>query len=68
MIDKNTPACDMTIGGNIYKAGNAREFKTGDWRRKLLPEAHQGVLEQRVPPLFFHTTSVYEVIQFFPLQ
>ncbi len=22
----------MTIGGNIYKAGNAREFKTGDWR------------------------------------
>ena len=26
MIDKNTPACDMTIGGNIYKAGNAREF------------------------------------------
>ena len=32
MIDKNTPACDMTIGGNIYKAGNAREFKTGDWR------------------------------------
>ena len=32
MIDRNTPACDMTIGGNIYKAGNAREFKTGDWR------------------------------------
>lgn len=31
-IDKNTPACDMTIGGNIYEAGNAREFKTGDWR------------------------------------
>ena len=31
-IDKNTPACDMTIGGNIYDAGNAIEFKTGDWR------------------------------------
>ena len=31
-IDKNTPACDMTIGGNIYDAGNAREYKTGDWR------------------------------------
>ncbi len=31
-IDKNTPACDMTIGGNIYDAGNARDFKTGDWR------------------------------------
>ncbi len=31
-IDKNTPACKMTIGGNIYEAGNARDFKTGDWR------------------------------------
>ena len=31
-IDKNTPACKMTIGGTIYEAGNAREFKTGDWR------------------------------------
>ena len=31
-IDKNTPASEMTIGGNIYDAGNAREFKTGDWR------------------------------------
>ena len=31
-INKETPACKMTIGGNIYEAGNAREFKTGDWR------------------------------------
>ena len=31
-IDKNTPACKMTMGGDIYEAGNAREFKTGDWR------------------------------------
>ena len=31
-INKDTPACDMTIGGNIYEAGNAKEFKTGDWR------------------------------------
>ena len=23
---------ELTIGGNIYNAGNAREFKTGDWR------------------------------------
>ena len=23
---------DLTIGGNIYTAGNAKEFKTGDWR------------------------------------
>ena len=22
----------MSIGGNIYKAGHAKEFKTGDWR------------------------------------
>ena len=31
-IDKNTPASKMTIGGTICEAGNAREFKTGDWR------------------------------------
>ena len=31
-INKNTPIDDLTIGGNIYEAGNAREFKTGDWR------------------------------------
>ena len=31
-INKETPACKMTIGGEIYQAGNAREFKTGDWR------------------------------------
>ena len=31
-IDKNTPMEKITIGGNIYTAGNAREFKTGDWR------------------------------------
>ena len=31
-IDANTPMEDLTIGGNIYEAGNARNFKTGDWR------------------------------------
>lgn len=31
-ITVNTPANDLTIGGNIYDAGNAKEFKTGDWR------------------------------------
>ena len=31
-INKETPMKDLTIGGNIYCAGNAREFKTGDWR------------------------------------
>ena len=32
MIDAKTPMEKMTLGGNIYKAGNARDFKTGDWR------------------------------------
>ena len=32
MIDKNTPAKDLTPGGDIYEAGNSIEFKTGDWR------------------------------------
>ena len=31
-IDSNTPMEDMTVGGNVYEAGNARDFKTGDWR------------------------------------
>ena len=31
-IDNKTSWQDITIGGNIYTAGNAREFKTGDWR------------------------------------
>ena len=31
-ISSETPAEDLTIGGNIYEAGNARDFKTGDWR------------------------------------
>ena len=31
-INIHTKADDLTIGGNIYEAGNARNFKTGDWR------------------------------------
>lgn len=31
-IDTNTPIDKLTIAGNIYDAGNAEEFKTGDWR------------------------------------
>ena len=31
-ITNKTPMEDLTIGGNIYEAGNARQFKTGDWR------------------------------------
>ena len=26
-IDKTTPMEELTIGGNTYEAGNAREFK-----------------------------------------
>ena len=32
ILNTKTPYQDLTIGGNIYTAGNAREFKTGDWR------------------------------------
>ena len=31
-LNPKTPWQDLTIGGNIYTAGNAKEFKTGDWR------------------------------------
>ena len=31
-INAKTPMDELTIGGTIYEAGNAREFKTGDWR------------------------------------
>ena len=31
-INNQTPMEKLTIGGNIYTAGNAKEFKTGDWR------------------------------------
>lgn len=31
-LNSKTPWQDLTIGGNIYNAGNAKEFKTGDWR------------------------------------
>ena len=31
-LNPKTPYQDLTIGGNIYTAGNAKEFKTGDWR------------------------------------
>ena len=31
-INAKTPMEKLTIGGNIYEAGCARNFKTGDWR------------------------------------
>lgn len=31
-LNTKTPMDELTIGGNIYTAGNAKEFKTGDWR------------------------------------
>ena len=31
-LNNKTSWQDLTIGGNIYDAGNAKEFKTGDWR------------------------------------
>ena len=41
-INNNTPINELTAGGTIYTAGNAKNFKTGDWRSttpKFLPEA-----------------------------
>lgn len=31
-INTNTPIDKLTIAGNISDAGNAKKFKTGDWR------------------------------------
>ena len=31
-INKNSTAKELTSGGTIYNAGNAKCFKTGDWR------------------------------------
>ena len=39
-INPNTPMEKMTIGGDIYNAGNAKDFKTGDWR-SIRPEFHK---------------------------
>ena len=44
-IDKTTPMEDLTIGGNIYTAANAREFKTGDWR-SMKPVFHPELCKQ----------------------
>ena len=44
-IDKDTPWEDMTPGGVIYDAGNAKEFKTGDWR-SMKPIYHSELCKQ----------------------
>ena len=44
-INPKTPMKDLTIGGNIYCAGNAREFKTGDWR-SITPIFHSEKCKQ----------------------
>ena len=31
-INPSTPMEKLTPGGDIYTSGNAKEFKTGDWR------------------------------------
>lgn len=31
-IDSNITWQEATVGGNIYDAGNAKEFETGSWR------------------------------------
>ncbi len=44
-INKDTPIDELTIGGNIYTAGNAKEFKTGDWR-SIAPVFHSDKCRQ----------------------
>ena len=31
-LNPSTPWQKLTPGGDIYEAGNSKEFKTGDWR------------------------------------
>ena len=33
-INEESTCEELTPGGTIYTAGNAKEFKTGDWRSK----------------------------------
>ena len=44
-LNNKTPWKDLTIGGNIYTAGNAKEFKTGDWR-SVTPVFHPELCKQ----------------------
>ena len=44
-LNSKTPMGNMTIGGNIYTAGNAKEFKTGDWR-SITPVFHSDLCKQ----------------------
>lgn len=44
-INVNTPMDELTIGGNIYEAGNAKNFKTGDWR-SVCPVFHEEKCKQ----------------------
>ena len=44
-INKDTPWQDLTPGGTIYNAGNAKEFKTGDWR-SMKPVFHEELCKQ----------------------
>ena len=45
MIDKDSTWEEMTPGGDIYEAGNARNFKTGDWR-SVRPVFHKELCKQ----------------------
>ena len=44
-INSKTPMEKLTIGGNIYETGNAKEFKTGDWR-SIRPVFHADKCKQ----------------------
>ena len=44
-LNNKTNWQDLTIAGNIYTAGNAKEFKTGDWRSNT-PVFHPELCKQ----------------------
>ena len=44
-ITNKTPMEELTIGGNIYTAVNAKNFKTGDWR-SMKPVFHEDKCKQ----------------------
>ena len=44
-ITPKSTAEEMTIAGNIYEAGNAKNFKTGDWR-SMKPVFHPELCKQ----------------------
>ena len=59
-LNNKTPWQDLTIGGDIYEAGNAKEFKTGDWR-SITPVYKPEVIEGNMKALEMALQDVHKV-------